>query len=60
MEGRIGLNKSIAGGIAFIVVGLVFTVLGSASQRAYLPIGLAFALIGVILIVRQRRMGQLK
>ena len=54
------MNKSIAGGTAFIVVGLVFTVLGSASQRAYLPIGLAFALIGVILIVRQRRVGQLK
>jgi putative exporter of polyketide antibiotics len=54
------MNKSIAGGIAFIVVGVVFIILGSGSQRAYLPIGLAFALIGVIFVVRQRRMGQLK
>jgi len=54
------MNKSIAGGIAFIVVGLFFIILGSGGQRAYLPIGMAFALIGVIFIVRQRRMGRLK
>jgi putative exporter of polyketide antibiotics len=53
------MNKSIAGGIAFILVGLVFLILGSGSQRSYLAIGLAFAAIGVIFIVRQRRMGRL-
>jgi len=51
------MNKSIAGGIAFILAGVVFIILGSGGQRAYLPIGLAFAVIGVIFIVRQRRIG---
>jgi formate hydrogenlyase subunit 3/multisubunit Na+/H+ antiporter MnhD subunit len=59
-HGRGAMNKSIAGGIAFVLVGLVFIILGSGGQRAYLPIGMAFALIGVIFIVRQRRMGRLK
>jgi zinc transporter ZupT len=54
------MNKSIAGGIAFIVVGVVFIILGSGGQRAYLPIGLAFAAIGILFIVRQRRTGQLE
>ncbi|HEY6928070.1 MAG TPA: hypothetical protein VJA66_00205 [Thermoanaerobaculia bacterium] len=53
------MNKSIAGGIAFILAGLVFLVLGSGSQRGYLAIGLTFSAIGVIFIVRQRRMGRL-
>ncbi|HEY7679701.1 MAG TPA: hypothetical protein VIC04_04220 [Terriglobia bacterium] len=54
------MNRSIAGGLAFIAVGVVFIALGSSGQRAYLPIGVAFALIGVLFIVRQRRSSGLK
>jgi hypothetical protein len=49
------MNRSIAGGGAFIAVGVAFIVLGSSGQRAYLPIGLAFAVIGIVSIVRKRR-----
>jgi hypothetical protein len=54
------MNRSTAGGIAFVVVGVIFIALGSSGQRAYLPIGFAFALIGFLFILRQRRSGGLK
>jgi len=54
------MNSSIAGGLAFVAVGVVFIALGSSGQRAYLPIGVTFALIGVFFIVRQRRSRGLK
>lgn len=38
------MNKSVAGGLAFVAVGLVFVSL-ARNQRAYLPIGVAFVLI---------------
>ena len=40
------MNKSTAGGAAFVVVGVVFMAIGSSGQRAFLPIGLAFVVIG--------------
>ena len=49
------MNKSIAGGSSFIVVGVVFVAIGSGSQRAFLPIGLAFIAIGIVFIIRGRR-----
>ena len=48
------MNKSIAGGSSFIVVGVVFIAIGS-SQHAFLPIGLAFVAIGIVFIMRGRR-----
>ena len=51
------MSKSTAGGAAFIVVGAVFIAIGSSGQRAFLPIGLAFAVIGFMFIARQRRSG---
>ena len=49
------MNRSMAGGGSFIVVGVVFLAIGSGSQRAFLPIGLAFIAIGIGFIVRGRR-----
>ncbi len=54
------MNRSIAGGLAFVAVGVVFIALGSSGQRAYLPIGAAFLLIGFVFIIRQRRSGGVK
>ncbi len=42
------MNKPVAGGVAFIAMG-------SSGQRVFVPIGLAFAVIGIVSIVRQRR-----
>jgi hypothetical protein len=49
------MNRSTAGGAAFVTAGVAFIALGSSGQRAFLPIGLAFVVIGVVSIVRQRR-----
>jgi hypothetical protein len=54
------MNRSTAGGAAFVVVGVVFIAVGSSGQHAFLPIGLAFVVIGFMLIARQRRSGRLK
>jgi hypothetical protein len=47
------VNKSIAR--TLIVVGVVFLVIGSSSERAFLPVGLAFVAIGVVLKLREGR-----
>ncbi len=44
-----------APGIAFIVIGVVFIAIGSSGQRAFLGIGAAFIVIGMVSLVRQRR-----
>jgi len=44
-----------APGIVFIVLGVVFIAIGSSGQRAFLGIGAAFAVIGLISLIRQRR-----
>ena len=49
------MNKLTAGGSSFIVVGVVFVAIGSGSQHAFLPIGLAFIAIGIVFIMRARR-----
>lgn len=49
------MNKSTAGGSSFIAVGVVFVAIGSGSQRAFFPIGLAFIAIGIVFIRRGRR-----
>ncbi len=49
------MNKSIAGGSSFIVVGVVFVAIGNGSQHAFLPIGFAFIAIGIVFIRRGRR-----
>ena len=54
------MSRSIAGGMAFVVVGVVFIAIGSSGQRAFIPIGVAFVVIGFIFIARQRRSGSLK
>jgi hypothetical protein len=54
------MNKSTAGGLAFVAVGVAFIALGSSGQRAFLPIGVAFLLIGFVFTMRQRRSGRTK
>ncbi|HEY7111360.1 MAG TPA: hypothetical protein VIA45_00390 [Thermoanaerobaculia bacterium] len=49
------MNKSLAGGAAFIVVGVAFVAIGSGSQRAFIPIGVAFIAIGLAFMRRGRR-----
>lgn len=49
------MNKSAAGGAAFLVVGVVFLAIGSGGQRAFLPIGMAFIASGIAFIARGRR-----
>jgi hypothetical protein len=44
-----------APGIVFIVLGVVFIAIGSSGQRAFLGIGAAFAVIGLVSLIRQRR-----
>ena len=44
-----------ASGIAFIVLGVVFIAIGSSGQRAFLGVGAAFAVIGLVSLIRQRR-----
>jgi uncharacterized membrane protein HdeD (DUF308 family) len=48
------VTKSAGGGIALLAVGVAFFALGASGQRAYLPIGLAFVVIGIVFIVRRR------
>ena len=52
-----GRNRSIAGGVAFIAAGVAFAVLGGSGPRAYLPIGLALAFIGILFILRNPSSG---
>jgi LPXTG-motif cell wall-anchored protein len=51
------MNSSKAGGAAFLAVGIVFIVIGSSGQRAYIAIGAAFILIGLIFMARRRAGG---
>jgi membrane-bound ClpP family serine protease len=44
-------------GIALFVVGVVFLVIGSSGQRAFLGVGAALIVIGLIFMLRQRRGG---
>ena len=52
-----GRSRSIAGGVAFIAAGVAFAVLGGSGPRAYLPIGLALAFIGILFILRNPSSG---
>lgn len=54
------MKRSIAGGVAFLAAGVAFIALGSSGQRAYLPIGLALVVIGVIFILRRRPPGAVR
>jgi drug/metabolite transporter (DMT)-like permease len=42
-------------GIAFFVIGVVFIAIGSSGQRAFLGVGAAFIVVGIIAMIRQRR-----
>ena len=42
-------------GVVFIVLGVVFIAVGSSGQRTFLGIGAAFAVIGLVSLIRQRR-----
>ena len=44
-----------APGIVFFVLGVVFIAVGSSGQRAFLGIGAAFLVIGLVYMIRQRR-----
>jgi membrane-bound ClpP family serine protease len=59
MEVR-GVKPSGAPGIALIVIGVVFIAIGSSGQRAFVGLGAAFAVIGLVLLLRQRRAAGLK
>ena len=44
-----------APGVALFVLGVVFIAVGSSGQRAFLGLGAAFLVIGVVYMIRQRR-----
>ena len=54
------MNRPGAPGIAFIVIGVVFIAIGSSGQRAFIGVGAAFAVIGLVFLIRQRRAAGLK
>jgi hypothetical protein len=41
--------------MVFIVLGVVFIAIGSSGQRAFLGVGAAFLVIGLVSLARQRR-----
>ena len=51
------MKKPGAAGIALFVVGVVFLAIGSSGQRAFLGVGAAFVVIGLVFMLRQRRRG---
>jgi hypothetical protein len=46
-----------APGIVFITLGAVFIAIGSSGLRALFAVGVAFLVIGLVSVVRQRRAG---
>ena len=44
-------------GIVFIALGAAFVAIGTSGQRAFFTIGLAFLVLGFVIVVRQRRTG---
>jgi hypothetical protein len=54
------MKRSGAPGIALIVIGVVFIAIGSSGQRAFIGLGAAFAVIGLVYLLRQRRAAGLK
>jgi len=46
-----------APGAVFIALGVVFIAIGSSGQRAFLGVGAAFLVIGVVSLIRLRRSG---
>jgi hypothetical protein len=46
-----------APGIVFITLGVVFIAIGSSGQRALFGVGVAFFVIGLVSVVRQRWTG---
>jgi hypothetical protein len=47
------VNRRGARGIALLVIGLVFMAVGISGQRAFIAIGIAFAVIGLSSLIRQ-------
>ncbi len=44
-------------GVAFVIMGVAFLVIGASGQGSFLGIGAAFLAIGVAFLVRQKRAG---
>ena len=44
-----------ARGLAFIAVGIALAIIGSSGQRAFLAIGAAFMLLGLVSLLRSGR-----
>ena len=51
------MSRAGASGLVFLVAGLAFIAIGSSGQRAFLFIGAAFLVLGLVSLVRQRRAG---
>jgi len=51
------MSRPVAPGAMFIILGVVFIVIGSSGQRALLAVGAAFLVIGLVSLARQRRAG---
>ena len=47
------MNRRAAPGVALLVIGLVFFALGISGQRAFIAIGIAFAVIGLSSLIRR-------
>jgi membrane-bound ClpP family serine protease len=58
IEGGAQMDRSGASGMALIVFGVVFIAIGSSGQRTtFIVVGAAFAVIGVVLLIRRRTAG---
>jgi drug/metabolite transporter (DMT)-like permease len=51
------MKRPVAPGMVFIVLGVVFIAIGSSGQRAFLGVGAAFLIVGLVSLARQRRGG---
>ena len=54
------MKNSGAPEIAFIVIGVVFMAIGSSGQKAFIGVGAAFIVVGVVAWIRRRRAAGLK
>jgi hypothetical protein len=52
-----GMSGARTSGIALFVVGVVFLAIGSSGRVGLLGVGAAFIVIGLVLMIRQRRGG---
>lgn len=51
------MRRVITAAVPFLGVGAAFTAVGLSGQRAFLAIGIAFLVLGVVLLIRKPKTG---